>query len=281
LEDSANSDALLAHARQCDACGGALHAMTVDFWEETTEAESQALGALASAQPEWQRQMAFNMAEASGRRRVIVPLRTWLARAAAIILAMGVGWLGWDLGLAPNPARLIATAYTERRPFDLRIPGAGHAAVTVQRGPAGSSLQRPAALLEAEAKIARELERNPQSVKWLDLRARAAMLDADADTAVATLERARQRAPDDAVLLADSGMAYALRENYKAGLEYLGRAIEARPDFAEAVFNRALVYERMSLHEDSAREWRRYLELDKAGPWHEEARQRLQENERQ
>jgi tetratricopeptide (TPR) repeat protein len=275
----------LAHASQCDACGASLHAMAVDFSEEAPQSESQLLRTLASAQPAWQRQMARRMAQAAGRGRVIpIRVRTWLARAAAVIVAVGAGWLGWDQWIAANPARLIASAYTQQRPFEFRIPEAGHVDVRLQRREAGSSLRRPAALLEAEAKIARELEKNPDSVKWLVLRARAQMLDWDPETAIATLQRALQRKPADSGLMADLGMAYALRgeaqnrsADYTSALEYLGRALQSRPDFAEAIFNRALVYERMSLWDDAAREWRRYLDLDKAGAWRQEAQRRLRD----
>jgi len=98
------------------------------------------------------------------------------------------------------------------------------------------------------------------------------------------LQRALERKPADAGLMADLGMAYALRgeaqnraADYTLALEYLGRALQSRPDFAEAIFNRALVYERMSLWDEAAREWRRYLDLDKAGAWREEALLRLRD----
>jgi len=276
LADATSSDALLAHASGCDACGALLHALTEDFSPETTEAESRELSALSSAQPAWQRQMAHRMAQAPGRGRVIpMPVRTWLARAAAFIVAVGAGWFGWEQWMAVAPARLIAEAYTQQRPFEFRIPGADQAAVRPQsRG----SVQRSAALLEAQAKIARELEKNPDSVKWLELRARAEMLGWDPEAAIATLQRALARKPGDAELMADLGMAYALRaeaqnraDDYRSAVEYLGRAVQAKPDFVEAVFNRAVVYERMSSYDQAAREWRRYLDLDRAGAWREEA----------
>jgi tetratricopeptide (TPR) repeat protein len=119
-------------------------------------------------------------------------------------------------------------------------------------------------------------------VKWLELRARAEMLGRDPDTAISTLQRALERKPDAPGLTADLGMAYALRAevsnrniDYGYAIEYLGRSLKARPDDSVAIFNRAIVYERMLLYEDAIRDWRRYLELDPSGPWREEAQQRL------
>ena len=285
LAAAERSDELLAHAAGCDVCGARLRAVMEDFSSELTEAESTLLRGLASAEPAWQRQVAEKMAHASGRGRVVVmPLRSWLARAAAVIVAVGAGWMGWNQWMAAGPAHLLASAYTDQRPFDYRIPGADYAAARPQRRGGGPAAPLPQALLDARAKIAYQLEKDPASVKWLDLSARAEMLELDADAAIAALERSLRQKPGDAAALADLGMAYALRgdaqnraADYQRAVDYLGRAIEARPDFVEAVFNRALVYERMSLYDDAARQWQRYLDLDKAGAWHDEARRRRDE----
>ena len=281
LLESPAREKLLAHASKCDGCGAALRAVVEDFADDMTEAESQSLKDLPSAQPEWQRGVARKMAETSGGR-ARVPVGAWLARAAAVIVAIGGGWLAWDKWIAQDPARLMAEAYTRQRPFEFRIPGADQAPVRTERGGAGSSMQKPPALLEAEAKIARELEKSPDSGKWLTMRARAELLAWDAEAAIATLLRALERKPDDPDLLADLGMAYALRAesqhrdvDYASAIEYLGQSLKAKPNSLEALFNRALVYERMFLYEDAMREWRRYMELDTAGAWREEAQRHL------
>jgi tetratricopeptide (TPR) repeat protein len=277
LLEGPRRDELLAHASTCDGCGAALRAVVEDFADDMTEAESQTLEALPSSQPEWQRSVARKMAEASGGGARF-STRTWLARAAAVIVAVGAGWMAWVQWMAKDPARLMAEAYTQQRPFEFRIPGAVHAPVRQRRGVAS----RPPELLEAEAKIIRELDKDPDNVKWLELRARAEMLAWDAETAIATLLRALERKPDDPDLLADLGMAYALRAeaqnrsvDYSAAIDYLGRSLKAKPNSREALYNRAFVYERMSDYDDAQREWRRYLDLDTAGAWREEAKRHL------
>ena len=283
LTEAGRSDALLTHASKCDACGAILHALVEDFSQETTAAESQVLEGLESERPAWHRRVARRMAEESRRGRVMpMPSSKWLAAAAAVFLAVSAGWWSWDHWIANDPVRLIARAYTQQRPFDFRIPNADHAPVRIERGSAGSSFQRPAALLEAQGRIARELEKDPGSVKWLELRARAEMLDWAPETAIATLQRALERRPDDAVLLADLGVAYALRAevqnrdvNYGYAIEYLERSLKAKPNVPETIFNRAVVFEQMFLYDDAIREWRHYLELDPAGAWRQEAKRRL------
>jgi tetratricopeptide (TPR) repeat protein len=282
LVDAGRARVLLAHASQCDACGAVLHAVVADFSDDMNDAESKALEALESSKPEWQRNVARRMGEASRRGRPIpINVRGWLAKAAAVIVAAGAGWLGWDHWMAPGPERLIAQAYTQQRPFEYRIPGAGHAAVRQEKRSVGS-FQRPPALLEAEGEIARELETRPDSVYWLALRARAEMLGWESEAAIVTLQRALEQKPDDPGLLADLGVAYALRAeaqhrdvDYGYAIENLSRSLKAKPNSPEALFNRAVVYERMYLYDEAAKEWRRYLELDTAGAWSQEAQRRL------
>jgi hypothetical protein len=287
LTEGSRGEQILAHAGGCDACGAVLRGLVDDFSEAPTEAESESLMNLQSATESWQRQTARKMAQASGRgRRVSMPVRTWLARAAAVVVAAGAGWLAWDHWIAADPARLIAESYTQERPFEFRIPEAGHADVRLERGANGSSFRRPPALLEAEARVARGLAKDPDNVRWLSLRARAEMLNWDPGTAIATLQRALDRKPDDPDLTSDLGTAYALRAeadlrdvDYAYAIEYLGRSLKARPNSPVTVFNRAIVYERMHLNDEAAQEWRRYLEMDRAGEWHNDAQRRLSQLE--
>ena len=287
LVEAGRREALVAHASQCDFCGAMLHAVVEDFLEDVS-GERQSLGELESSTPEWRRKMASRMAVVSSPGRVIpMKMMPWLARAAVVFVAVGVAWLGWNLWVTNDPSRLIAKAYTRQRPFEFRIPGAERAAVRLEKGAAGSHFRRPPELLEAEARIARELENDPSSSKWLQLKARAELLVWDPDTAIATLQRAQARRPADPVLLADVGVAYALRaeaQNRPADYDYaaqsLTRSLQAKPDNAAAVFNLALVYQRMSLYRDAERQWRRYLDLDAAGAWRLEAQRRLAEVER-
>jgi tetratricopeptide (TPR) repeat protein len=274
---------LLAHASECDACGAVLGAAMSDFSMDLTEAEIGLLASLESSKPDWQRKMAKRMADISRERPA--HNRRWLPAAAAALLAVGGGWLGWTQWIANDPARLLAKAYTQQRPFEFRIPGAAHAARRQERS-AVTAFRRPAALFDAEATIAKELEKRPDDVKWLELSARAEMLDRDPEYPISTLQRALERKPDDPGLMADLGMAYALRAaasnrniDYAYAIDYLGRSLKAKPDDPVALFNRAVVNERMLAYDDAIRDWRRYLELDPSGPWREEAQQRLAELE--
>jgi Flp pilus assembly protein TadD len=192
-----------------------------------------------------------------------------------------VGWMAWNQWIAPDPARLIASAYTEQRTFEYRVPGAAYAPVRQERG-GSSSFQRPQALNDAISRIGGELKKNPEAVRWMELSARAEMLERDAESPIATLRRALEQTPDDPGLLADLGMAYALRGDvrnqavdYGYASDYLNRSLLKRPNSPEVVFNLALVYERMSSLENAIAQWDQYLKLDSGGAWREDAQRHL------
>jgi tetratricopeptide (TPR) repeat protein len=274
-------DWLLDHASQCDVCGAALRALVEDFTNERDEPESQMLESLQSSKPEWQRAMARRMAGPSARKKA--PFRTWLARAAAVTVALAGGWLAWMQWSAPSPERLLAQAYTERRPFDFRIPGAAYAPVSPQERGGALALQRPAELDDAFAAIKRQLKAAPESARALDMRGRAVLLENSPEDAIADFDHALETNPGDPTLLADLGMAYALRArlhtdrtvDYAPAIDKLETALRARSDSPETVFNLALVYEDMNMVDKAIEEWNRYLGMDRSGAWHDEARRRL------
>ncbi len=279
-------EAMLDHAADCDGCGALLHGVVADFSAEKDFPEAKELAALATRTPERQREIARRMTRIAGGGGERPEYWRWAAVAAAVVLSIGLGWFGYDRWKAGDPSLLIAQAYTERRPYDFRVAGANHAPIRSQRRAAGSPFERPRALMKAESLVAERLAANPDSPEWLALRARAELLAWDAEAAIATVTRALERQPGNAELLADLGMAYALRADaedrrpdYGRAIEHLSQALQAKPDMAVSVFNRAIVYERMQLYEEAIAEWRRYLGLDPAGGWAEEARRHLRDLE--
>jgi CHAT domain-containing protein len=102
------------------------------------------------------------------------------------------------------------------------------------------------------------------------------------DRAIARLREAVLRRPDDAMLLNDLGIAYAIqsRSPHRAtdllqAIEFIGRAAEVDPGLREAAFNQALLLEMAGLREEAIDRWQSYLRLDSASSWGAEAQIRL------
>jgi len=205
------------------------------------------------------------------RRRTL-----WLAAAAALAL----GFIGLFLWFQErhDPRRLLAMAYTESRPFDLRLRDNGYGPVRQQRAGSASALDRPRALVQAEG----DIQGRPESAETLLLRGRAELLEGQYDAAIESLTRAQETRKGNAEAMADLGCAYLLRgdtENraidYGHGLDYLRGAVKLQPNDVRILFDLALAYERTALLEAAIETWKRYLALEKDAGWAAEARQRL------
>jgi CHAT domain-containing protein/tetratricopeptide (TPR) repeat protein len=197
------------------------------------------------------------------------------------LICLGAGWTAYDRLRAPDADQLIAQAYAAQRPFEFRLRGASYGPPRAVRA-VESRMNRPESLLAVEAIIARELKRAPDSTKWLAYRARAEILNREADEAIATLRRTLDETDEDPRLFADLGLAYALRAqfanragDYGSAIEYLGRGIKFDPNDVSTLFNRAIAYERMFLYDLAADDWARYLALDSQGGFADEAKARL------
>jgi tetratricopeptide (TPR) repeat protein len=187
--------------------------------------------------------------------------------------------------------QLIAQAYAEQRPIDLRFPGAAYGPVRQERGESGPSRSRmdePPQLLEAEIQIARGLARHPQDAGWLQAKARADLFEGHAQLAIDALQQAAALRSPDASLQIDLATAYFERAgtdpnpaqqaaDYALALQSLNAVLDKNPNDLVALFNRAEVYQQLKKYSEAAADWRRYLQLDPAGEWADAARQRLTE----
>src|SRR5262249_42737850 len=113
-------------------------------------------------------------------------------------------------------------------------------------------------------------------------KARADLLKWSYDAAIAALERARKIQPASPSLLTDLASAYFERAEaehrggqYAAALALLDKALDAQPNDPVALFNRAILHDRMRLYDRSIADWQRYLRVDPAGSWTSEAKKRL------
>ena len=101
--------------------------------------------------------------------------------------------------------------------------------------------------------------------------------------AIESLKRSLDLSPESPELDIDIATAYAQRaesENrpldFGEAIDYLGKALSKKPENSLALYNRAIVEEKLNLYEQAIKDWEHYLRIDSAGPWSAEARQRLE-----
>ncbi len=281
--DEAAAASLLSHAAMCQDCGKHLRLGLQICSGDVAGEEADGPGAPDPASDEWRRRLAKTLAK-TPRHGVGARGRAWLwvgsGVAASLLLAVALVW--WQR--ANSPARLLALAYGESRIFDLRMPDAKfspvHPAIHIRGASEG---RERAPLLEARARIERHLERAPNDPYWLQLQARADVMEEDFDPAIDILDRLLAAGPLTSALLADDAAAYFERgeatgsENDRAtALDYLRRADELAPDDPVLLFNEAVVMEDRGQVMNAVETWSRYLRFERDPRWLAEGRARME-----
>jgi CHAT domain-containing protein/tetratricopeptide (TPR) repeat protein len=291
---------LLEHSTGCDACALLLRQATEDFTDEVTEQEITQISALPSAQEEWQQSLAQRLSATESARgkqglwsqgladwfpwpRRSVFRYAWVYAAAAILLLASGAWL-MQTRREPSINQLIAHAYTEQRPFELRIADAAYGPVRQERGGERSAFAEPASLLRAKYVIKERLAARPDDEAILAASGRVELLEGHYDEAIRTFGRLLDTHPDSPPLLTDLATAYFQRAaavdravDYGQSIELFGRALAKKPDDPVALFNRAIALERMYAYNEAIRDWEHYLRVDASGDWAAEAQRRLSE----
>jgi tetratricopeptide (TPR) repeat protein len=283
----------LKHAAECGHCGPLLKQAVQILADEAAPHEEAAVAGLATAKPEWQRNMVSTIAGAARNSANLEPVsKGWksliafprFALAASIVAVIAIaGWLGYQRLRPPSAEKLLAEAYSEQRLTEARIiPSAKYAPLRVERGAGSSNLDRPASLLRAELLIRDRLGRNPNDPSWLEAKAQADLLDGNFDSAIHSLQQALETRSKSPTLLRNLGTSYFERAestrssiDYGNAVEYLGRALAKTPDDPVALFNRALACERMFLFTQAIDDWEHYLRIDPSSDWAAEARKHL------
>jgi CHAT domain-containing protein/tetratricopeptide (TPR) repeat protein len=295
LQPSAEAEELLLHATACDYCGPLLRQILQEFDPQTNPDEDRALSALKTHDEQWQKVLATRLATHNQQGDRIRPGATpvstlkslllfprWAFAVALLLLVGSSGWWFLSSRQSQSADRLLAEAYAQQRTLAMRIPSAQFGQLRVERGSDRSRLTRPSALLEAEAIIAREISRHPDSAVWLQAKGRADLMDGNYAAAIESLQRAADIQPDSSSVSIDLASAYFQRgetesrnADFGKAVELLGKVLLRQPDDQVALFNRAIAFERMSFFSQAIEDWEHYLRLDSKGDWSNEARDRL------
>jgi CHAT domain-containing protein len=294
----------VTHAAQCDWCGPLFRESMEDLAQDVTAEEQEALNKLPSASAGWQREMGKKLAAVSGNAAVTPvvkvdkpaksrekagfgwwPKLVWAgAGLAVVVVAVGIGI---RLTREPDVNQLLAQAYTEQRTIELRFPGAAYGPMRVERG--GGKRDLPAQFYTAQGVIKTELAKHPEDPAWLQAQARAHLLEWNYEKAIQELDDALMLKPNDPGLLTDKATALVQRAekigpqaqiNYGEAAEVLSQVLKTHPDDPVALFNRAIIYEKLPAPNESIQDLKHYLRIEPAGRWADEARDRLQRLEK-
>jgi tetratricopeptide (TPR) repeat protein len=284
------------HAASCDFCSYGLRVAMEQFEADPTPGEEDLANEVAQfrlqARPNFARELALRTARTPARTannsqalyrfsfgRIVLALTG--AAALLVVLYFGIPTILHD---RPSYAEhLLAEAYTSARPFEARMRGAAFAPLKIERGGQRSQTERPPTLLEAEALAGRKLGQRPNDPDWLRVRGQADLLDGRYALATTAFRRALDLRPNSPELQVDFATALfqkAQAENnapdYAAAADLLSKVIQRNPTDQIAIFNRALILERLFLFDQAVADWEQYLRIDSSGGWASEARQHLE-----
>jgi CHAT domain-containing protein len=182
------------------------------------------------------------------------------------------------------PNVLLAKAYGEQRTLELRTATTKYSPLRVMRGQQSSHLERPQDLLDAEAIIARGLQKSPEDSSLLEARGEANLLEGSYEAAITDMQQALEAEPKSPTVLNGLATAYFERaesesrfDDYGTAFELQSRALQLSPENPIILFNRAITAGRLYLFKQSIEDWQHYLKQDRSGNWTEEAKQRMSE----
>lgn len=217
--------------------------------------------------------------------------------AATAVLLIIVGVVVWrvafyesdvDKGLAQ-----LRAAYSGQRPTESRsTAGFAYAPLIVTRGSEpvlGDKKARERAYVDLFAAADDSTDAKAHHALGLYY-----LAEKQFDNALNEFNTALKFAPNDAKLQNDIGAVYLekakqaaaesgeVMENLARALQFVNRALEIDSLLLEALFNKALILQKMPQLTNQAREaWEEYLKKDSTSPWADEARKNLEELKQQ
>jgi CHAT domain-containing protein len=210
----------------------------------------------------------------------------WIAAVAAgIVLTVAAATVAWrsmsrrdDRPAAPL---IAASAALDHRLLEPRLHGFAWAEYRAVRSTEDDRSPARLKVLGAAGDVLQKAEHDP-SADITHAAGVASLLVDDPAAAIERLRAAVDKRPEDAGAWSDLAAAHyelgvklGRASQYPEALAAADRALKLDPRLPDALFNRALVLERLGLVDDARAAWRRYLDVDAASPWANEARRRL------
>ena len=276
---------LKAHAVTCGRCGPLLQEYIEDFSDKSSPEEQAFLSQLRTASPEFREQEAREMFEREILKKnpVIpepVPATDWRrffswkwmmvpALPAVALIAVGIWYLQRD---TPEKAEnLLVQAQTEQRTIEMRWPGAKWSPYS--SGTRGHVDHHSDALERAQEMLSPHSALNDPA--WIRATAESEIALGDSHDAIAKLEKIASSNSAPVGVQLDLAMAYFLQGDYERSGQVLADILRQHPENTVAIFNRALVYERLQQYLMAEKEWKLFLNIEPDSDWRNEAEKKL------
>lgn len=273
-----------AHAATCDRCGPLLREYQEDFSDEVTPEEQAALAQLRSSSPAWQRQKAREMLQMNNKPAdSSPPSPSWtfswkwgLAFSFVLLLIPGIIWV-YPLLILHNRALAVEAEYRAGRPMKYRPAG-------VPYGPYRGVLGGGTAPMSAPVIDVPNRERAPLLASNADL------LHGDTSDAKSTLEKALGK-ERPLPFLNNLAVAHAMeaeelrpasnqdreaqKKIFQKALDITGEILRRSPSDPAALFNQALILERLGNTKDAITALEQLKRVEQDAGWQEEATEEL------
>ena len=210
------------------------------------------------------------------RRRWLPSPELRIAASILIIagLAFGIWWAlrggesEFDKGLAA-----LQTAYAGQRPIEARVSALPYSTYSQTRGTSVDD-QRTDNLRRAQLHLEQAVKEKPTPEAHHAL-GKVYLAQGKFDEAIKEFDQSINGSKAPAQNFNDLGVAWLQKGDYNRSLDSFNKALQLDGNLQEALFNRALAYEKQSRFDEAKTDWNEYLKRDSTSPWADEARRHL------
>jgi tetratricopeptide (TPR) repeat protein len=191
-----------------------------------------------------------------------------------------------------NKAEKAITAASQESPLKMRLSWGTHPQAPLLKDPTKPPSPADSPPLALAAKLASD-HQNLTDLRWIRLRGRVKLILGEYDDSANLLALVTETGLNDPDTEIDLAVAGFQRDTQSAAsgsspghslsesLELLGKVLKnptlTPKQRATATFDLAMVYQQMQLWDEAMLTWEKYLELDPAGAWHDDAQRSLEE----
>lgn len=207
-----------------------------------------------------------------------VPSRD-LRIAASILIIVGLTFGIWwalkggdsefDKGL-----RALQTAYGEQRPIQARISALPYSHFSSSTRGSEADDRTKDELRRAELHLQQAVRDKPTPEAHHAL-GKVYLAQGKFDQAISEFEQSLSGSRNQAQIYNDLGVAWMEKGEFDRSLDSFNKALQLDGNLPEALFNRALCYEKQSRFAEAKADWTEYLKRDSSSKWAEEALQHL------